>query len=376
LVYPDCIQVDAPVNPGNSGGPLFNEAGEVVGINGRISVRDRGRVNTGVGFAIASNQVRNFLPDLMAGRHAEHGTLDFNAWLRSAAGEQRQGVFVQATFADSTAAALGLKLGDELLDLNGTPIRSANQLATLVGVQPAGAWVTLGYRPYDPAADAFAERRQISFPLRRLDTGSSRDEGRLASEPHRRAARAALTRSFHFGPPSSGATVTLRRADRRLVIQRLGDRLRWEDGDAVLVRDGAAGGFALRGGAAAELTAEERALLDRVYSAHPLLWTGADRAHRVEATALLGGVLVFAASACRLQLPGDGDREAYYYLDGRPAGFRWRDPLRRMRVEHHFDRDLQRARIVAGDGVPQLEDGWSLEVGPAPDPAVFARPSP
>ena len=64
LVYPDCIQVDAPVNPGNSGGPLFNERGEVVGINGRITVRDRGRVNTGVGFAIASNQIRNFLADM------------------------------------------------------------------------------------------------------------------------------------------------------------------------------------------------------------------------------------------------------------------------------------------------------------------------
>ena len=75
LVYPDCIQVDAAVNPGNSGGPLFNEQGEVVGINGRISIGDRGRVNVGVGFAIASNQIKNFIGDLVAGRHAEHGTL-------------------------------------------------------------------------------------------------------------------------------------------------------------------------------------------------------------------------------------------------------------------------------------------------------------
>ena len=90
LVYPDCIQVDAPVNPGNSGGPLFNGDGEVVGINGRISVRDRGRVNIGVGFAIASNQVRNFLGDLMAGRHAEHGTLDLNAWFMNSRDDERR----------------------------------------------------------------------------------------------------------------------------------------------------------------------------------------------------------------------------------------------------------------------------------------------
>ncbi|HEB52904.1 MAG TPA: trypsin-like serine protease, partial [bacterium] len=100
LVYPDCIQVDAPVNPGNSGGPLFNEQGEIVGINGRISIGDRGRVNVGVGFAIASNQIRNFLPDLIAGRHAEHGTLDMSAWFMTSknAGEHRRGVFVQQMF--------------------------------------------------------------------------------------------------------------------------------------------------------------------------------------------------------------------------------------------------------------------------------------
>src|SRR5262249_26404183 len=149
LVYPDCIQVDAPVNPGNSGGPLFNERGEVVGINGRISIGDRGRVNVGVGFAIASNQIANFLPDLLAGRHAEHGTLEMSAWYMTAPREtsRRRGVFVQQMFKDSVVGAAGVALGDEITMFNGDKVRSANQLATKVGVLPAGAWVTLGFRP-------------------------------------------------------------------------------------------------------------------------------------------------------------------------------------------------------------------------------------
>src|SRR5690606_20903292 len=146
LVYPDCIQVDVPINPGNSGGPLFDMDGRIVGINGRISIQNqRGRVNVGVGFAIAAHQIRNFLPDLMAGRFAEHGTLDLNAWFMDSGGES--GVHVQAIFDDSLVAAFGLALGDRLTRFQGEPIRSANQLATMVGVLPAGTWVSLGFRP-------------------------------------------------------------------------------------------------------------------------------------------------------------------------------------------------------------------------------------
>ena len=148
LVYPDCIQVDAPINPGNSGGPLFDMDGKVVGINGRISIQDqRGRVNVGIGFAIASHQIRNFLPDLLAGRFAEHGTLDLNAWFMDTPDRSGSGVYVQSLFEDSDATRFGLGLGDELIRFNGTEIRSANQLATLVGVLPAGTWIELGFRP-------------------------------------------------------------------------------------------------------------------------------------------------------------------------------------------------------------------------------------
>ncbi|MEM7457661.1 MAG: trypsin-like peptidase domain-containing protein, partial [Planctomycetota bacterium] len=76
LVYGNCIQVDSSINPGNSGGPLFNLDGEIIGINGRGSFKDRGRVNVGLGYAISANQIKNFIPDLLATKLVEHGTLD------------------------------------------------------------------------------------------------------------------------------------------------------------------------------------------------------------------------------------------------------------------------------------------------------------
>jgi S1-C subfamily serine protease len=64
LEYTDCIQIDTSINPGNSGGPLFNMEGELIGINGRGSFEKRGRVNSGVGYAISINQIKNFLGQL------------------------------------------------------------------------------------------------------------------------------------------------------------------------------------------------------------------------------------------------------------------------------------------------------------------------
>src|SRR5207244_6787770 len=61
LEYTDCIQLDTSINPGNSGGPLFAMTGELIGINGRGSFEKRGRVNSGVGYAISLNQIENFL---------------------------------------------------------------------------------------------------------------------------------------------------------------------------------------------------------------------------------------------------------------------------------------------------------------------------
>ena len=130
LVYGNCIQVDSSINPGNSGGPLFNMSGEVIGINGRGSFKDRGRVNVGLGYAISSNQVKNFLPELLATKLTEHATLD--------AGFSDRGgkVICSKLDRESPIARSGLRLSDELLEFEGVPIKSANQFTNLICTLP------------------------------------------------------------------------------------------------------------------------------------------------------------------------------------------------------------------------------------------------
>ena len=143
LVYGNCIQIDSSINPGNSGGPLFNMNGEVIGINGRGSFRDRGRVNVGLGYAISSNQIRNFIPDLMATKIVEHGTLDAGFSLRNGK------VVCSTVNLDAPVAAAGLELGDQLVEFEGRPIRHANQFKNLICTLPEGWPATLTIRKAD-----------------------------------------------------------------------------------------------------------------------------------------------------------------------------------------------------------------------------------
>jgi serine protease Do len=130
LIYGNCIQVDSSINPGNSGGPLFDLRADIMGINGRGSFQDRGRVNVGLGYAISANQIKNFLPDLLATKLVEHGSLDANF-------SNRDGKVVCSTINElSKIAQAGLALGDRLLEFEGVKIESANQFTNLICTLP------------------------------------------------------------------------------------------------------------------------------------------------------------------------------------------------------------------------------------------------
>ena len=110
--YAECIVTDAEVNPGNSGGPLVNMAGEVVGINGQISTRFGLRSNTGLGFAISSRQIKLWLPRLEAAgggevKHARIAGLE----LAEAARESGDSVVVKDVADGSPADTAGLPGG-------------------------------------------------------------------------------------------------------------------------------------------------------------------------------------------------------------------------------------------------------------------------
>jgi serine protease Do len=144
LEYTDCIQTDTSINPGNSGGPLFNMNGELIGINGRISLEKRGRINSGVGYAISINQIKNFMGHLRAGLQADHATL--GAIIENKTEEGQTGMMVTSILENSDARRRGLDLNDELVSFAGRVIGNRNHYQNVLGLFPKGWRVPLVYR--------------------------------------------------------------------------------------------------------------------------------------------------------------------------------------------------------------------------------------
>ena len=160
LVYGNCIQVDSSINPGNSGGPLFNLEGRVIGINGRGSFKERGRVNVGLGYAISANQIKNFIPDLLATKLTEHATLDLQF-------EDRGGkVLCSRRDALAPISEAGLELGDELIEFEGVPIKTANQFTNLICTLPEQWPIQLKVRKPDGSEKTF-HSRAFGLPYRK-----------------------------------------------------------------------------------------------------------------------------------------------------------------------------------------------------------------
>jgi S1-C subfamily serine protease len=170
LRYTDCIQVATSINPGNSGGPLFDLAGTVVGINGRVSVEERGRVNVGVGYAISINQIKRFMPMLRAGLTTKHATAGFTV------ADRDGGVIVDQALSSSPAYAAGLRLGDRIVRFGGRGIQSTNQFGSLLGTYPARWPVDLEYQR-DGDSDNTTSTHRIRFRLEDLPLPEFSGEG-------------------------------------------------------------------------------------------------------------------------------------------------------------------------------------------------------
>jgi len=140
--YVPFIQTDVAVNPGNSGGPLFNLAGEVIGINSQIYSRTGGY--QGLSFAIPVEIAMKVKDQLVKTGHVTRGHLgvvvqEVNATLASSFGLDRpRGALVASVDDGSPAAKGGVEVGDIILKYNGQPIERSSDLPMLVADQAPG----------------------------------------------------------------------------------------------------------------------------------------------------------------------------------------------------------------------------------------------
>jgi serine protease Do len=140
--YDDFLQTDASINRGNSGGPMFNMAGEVIGINTAIYSPSGGSI--GIGFAIPANLARPIIEQLRATGKVERGWLGVRiqpvtpAIAENLGLDRAKGALVTDVDSDGPAAAAGIKPGDVVVGFDGKPVERSRQLPRLVAGAAAG----------------------------------------------------------------------------------------------------------------------------------------------------------------------------------------------------------------------------------------------
>src|SRR3954454_7928732 len=146
--YDDFIQIDAPVNKGNSGGPTFDVDGNVIGVNTAIYSPSGGSV--GIAFAIPSDTVKTVVAQLR-----EHGSVT-RGWIgvqiqpvtteiaESLGLKKTEGALVAEAQANGPAAKAGISSGAVITSVNGNPVTDARDLAKKIGGMSPGSSVKLG----------------------------------------------------------------------------------------------------------------------------------------------------------------------------------------------------------------------------------------
>jgi len=170
--YVPFIQTDVAVNPGNSGGPLFNMAGEVIGINSQIYSRSGGY--QGVSFAIPIEVAMNVERQIVTHGKVQRGRLgvsiqEINQSLADSFGLKKPaGALVGSVDKDSPAAKAGLEPGDVILAINGKEISSSSELPAIVSAMTPGAqaklqvWRKGGTRDVDVQVGKFSDDKLAS----------------------------------------------------------------------------------------------------------------------------------------------------------------------------------------------------------------------
>ena len=136
--YDSFLQIDAPINQGNSGGPLFTQDGKVVGVNSAI-ISPNGGGSVGIGFAIPSNTVKSVVAQLERSGHVTRGYIGVQAQAVNAAmsdalhlpagASEDHGALVASVEADGPASHAGVTPGDVIVAVNGQHVGNPHELA-------------------------------------------------------------------------------------------------------------------------------------------------------------------------------------------------------------------------------------------------------
>jgi len=145
--YDKYLQIDAPINKGNSGGPAFDSAGDVVGVNTAIFSPSGGSV--GIGFDIPSDTARQVIAQLKAHGHVDHGYLGVQVQaltpdLADSMGIHiTQGVIIDSAQKAGAAARAGLKAGDVVTAVDGKSVTDPGEFARTIGMMASKRQATL-----------------------------------------------------------------------------------------------------------------------------------------------------------------------------------------------------------------------------------------
>jgi len=143
--FDDFLQVDAPINRGNSGGPLFDHSGQVIGVNAAIYSPSGG--NVGIGFAVPAQLAAPVIEALKSQGYVQRGWMGVNIQalspeLAASFGlSEVKGALVAAVLEDGPAAQAGIMVGDVILRFDGKAVHSVRDLPRIVASAKAGSHV-------------------------------------------------------------------------------------------------------------------------------------------------------------------------------------------------------------------------------------------
>jgi serine protease Do len=213
--YTDYLQIDAPINQGNSGGPTFDISGRVVGMNTAIYSPSGGSV--GIGFAIPASTVRAVVDQLKEHGSVARGYLGVQIqsltpdMAASIGASDAKGAIIASVVDDSPAARAGMKQGDIIVSLDGAGISDSRELTRKVALVPAGSKVD-----FTVMRDGHKQNISVTIGKRNDQTASadtpSRPGNRQSSESTLGMELAPLNpetrQDYRLGDNSKGVVVT------------------------------------------------------------------------------------------------------------------------------------------------------------------------